>query len=66
MNALEAVIPSMFADITVSTVEKLWLLAADILWFEVCDVLEEFEDYLTMSSNHAETTTYYASSMIPK
>ena len=35
MDALEAVRPSMFADITVSAVERLWLFAVDIVWFEV-------------------------------
>ena len=35
MDALEAVIPSMFVDITVSAVEILWLCTADIVSFEV-------------------------------
>ena len=35
VDALEAVRPSMFADITVSAVERLWLFTADIVWFEV-------------------------------
>ena len=35
MDALEAVGTSMFADITVSAVERLWLFTADIVWFEV-------------------------------
>ena len=35
MDALEDVRPSVFADITVSAVEIIWLFTADILWFEV-------------------------------
>ena len=35
MDTLEAVRPSMFADITVSAVERLWLFTIDIVWFEV-------------------------------
>ena len=35
MDALEAVRPSMFTAITVSAVERLWLFAVDIVWFEV-------------------------------
>ena len=35
MDALEAVRPSMFADITVSDVERLWLITSDIVWFKV-------------------------------
>ena len=31
MDALEAVRPSMLADITVSAVERLWLFTADIV-----------------------------------
>ena len=34
-EALEAVSPSMFVDITVSAVERLWLFTADIVWLEV-------------------------------
>ena len=33
MYALEAIRPSMFADITVSTVERLWLFTADIVFY---------------------------------
>ena len=32
MEALAAVRPSMFADITVRAVERLWLVTADIVW----------------------------------
>ena len=35
MDALEAVRPSMFVNITVSAVERLRLFTADIVWFEV-------------------------------
>ena len=35
MDALEAVKPLMFADITVSTVERIRLFTVDIVWFEV-------------------------------
>ena len=35
MDALEAVRPSMFADITVSAVERLWLFTVDIVWLGV-------------------------------
>ena len=35
IDDLEAVRPSMFGDITVSAVERLWLFSADIVWFEV-------------------------------
>ena len=35
MYALEAVRPLMFADITVSVVERLRLFTVDIVWFEV-------------------------------
>ena len=35
MDALESVRPSMFADITISAVERLWLFNVDIVWFEV-------------------------------
>ena len=32
IEALTAVIPSMFADITVRAVGRLWLVTADIVW----------------------------------
>ena len=54
MYTFEAVRPPMFADITVSTVERLWLFTEDIVWF---DVLEDFVDYLTLSSNLAGIAT---------
>ena len=48
MDALEAVRPSMFK---VSAVVRLCLFTADIVWVVWFDVLEEFADYLTLSSN---------------
>ena len=51
----------MFADITVSAVERLWLFIVDIVCLRLFDVLEEFADYLTLSSNLAGIAT----SMIP-
>ena len=35
IDALEGVRNSMFADITVSSIERLWLFTADIVWFKV-------------------------------
>ena len=52
MDAFETVIPSMFADITVSAVERLCLLLTSYD-LELFNVLMEFADYLTLSSNFA-------------
>ena len=35
MEAIAAVRPSMFADITVRAVERLWLVTEDIIWVVV-------------------------------
>ena len=56
MDALESVRPLMFADITVSTVERLCLMQTSY-GSKLFDVLEEFADYLTLSSNLAGIAT---------
>ena len=62
MHALEAVRPSMFADITV--VERPWLFTTDIDGSKLIDVLEELADYLTMSYTLRDRDMH-ASFMIP-